>query len=112
MKIYVGNLPFEAREEELRTLFSEFGTVGTVTVVVDPQRGRSRGFGFVEMESMTEARAAISALSGKDLGGRALTVNEAKPQDRGGMGDRRGPRSGGFERRGPSSGSGGFRPRY
>ena len=116
MKIYVGNLPFEAREEELRGLFSPFGAVSTATVVVDPQRGRSRGFGFVEMEDQSEARAAVAGLHGKELGGRALTVNEAKPQGNGGYGDRRGPRSGGgFERgnRGSERGaSGGFRPRY
>ncbi len=95
MKIYVGNLPFEAREEELRVLFTQFGSVSTATVVVDPQRGRSRGFGFVEMESQAEARAAIAGLNGKELGGRTLTVNEAKPQSTGGgYGDRRGSRGG------------------
>jgi cold-inducible RNA-binding protein len=119
MKIYVGNQPFEAREEELRELFSRHGAVGTVTVVVDPQRLRSRGFGFVEMENQGEARTAIGALHGTELGGRSLTVNEAKPQDRGGFGDRRGPRGGGgFDRGGRGSerssgpSSGGFRPRY
>jgi len=96
-------------------LFAPFGEIGTATVVVDPQRGRSRGFGFVEMEDQGQARAAIAGLHGKELSGRALTVNEAKPQNNGGgHGDRRGPRGGGYERgnRGSERGSsGGFRPR-
>jgi cold-inducible RNA-binding protein len=114
MKIYVGNLSFESRDEELRELFSPFGTISSATVVVDPQRGRSRGFGFVEMDDLAAARAAIAALSGQEHGGRALTVNEAKPRDNG-YGDRRGPRTGGYDRgKGNSDrgGAGGFRPRY
>lgn len=114
MKIYVGNLPFEAREDELRELFTPFGAVGTASVIVDPQRGRSRGFGFVEMEDQGQARAAVAGLNGTSLGGRTITVNEAKPREGSGHGDRRGPRTGGFghgDRGSARSGAGGFRPR-
>jgi cold-inducible RNA-binding protein len=96
MKLYVGNLPFEAREEELRALFSTHGTVTSATVIVDHQRDRSRGFGFVEFEDPGQGRAAIAAVHGQQLGGRTLVVNEARAQ--GGGGDRRGPRGGGFGR--------------
>ena len=77
-KIYVGNLPFQATEDEIRNLFSPFGEVTSVNVIKDRETGRPRGFGFVEMEN---ADAAIQELNGKDFNGRALRINEAK--DRG-----------------------------
>ena len=87
MNIYVGNLPFEATDESLQTAFTEFGEVTTARVITDRFSGRSRGFGFVEMPDNAEAEAAIAAMNGKDMGGRALTVNEARPrEDRGGGG--------------------------
>lgn len=100
--IYVGNLSFDATEEQLRALFGEHGAIGRVAIVKDRFSGESRGFGFVDMENDGEAMAAIEALNGHDLGGRALKVNEAKPQSqapRGGGGGGR-PRGG----RGPRSG--------
>lgn len=80
MEIYVGNLSFSTTDEDLSRLFSQYGTVNRATVVKDRETGRSRGFGFVEMTDETAARAAIKAVNGKDLGGRALTVNEARPR--------------------------------
>jgi RNA recognition motif-containing protein len=76
-KLYVGNLPFSATEDEVRTLFSEYGTVDTVELLMDRETGRPRGFGFVQMNESDVAKA-ISGLDGKDMGGRALRVNEAK----------------------------------
>ena len=89
-RIYVGNLPFDATEEQLRTLFSEGGRqVESVDIVTDRDTGRSRGFGFVEMANQGDATAAINSLNGKELGGRALTVNEARERaPRGGGGGR------------------------
>jgi cold-inducible RNA-binding protein len=86
-KIYVGNLPFTTTDEELRTLFSQHGTVESVSLPTDRETGRPRGFGFVEM-SQADASRAIQSLNGKDLGGRPLRVNEAedKPRARGGGG--------------------------
>jgi len=82
-KIYVGNLPFETTEGQLREMFEQYGSVHSVEVITDRDTGRSRGFAFVEMEN-DDAAAAISALNGTEVGGRALKVNEAKPQqDRG-----------------------------
>ena len=89
-KIYVGNLPFTATEEEVRTLFAGHGTVESVALPTDRESGRPRGFGFVQMAS-SDAAAAIGALNGHSMGGRALRVNEA--QERTGGGDRSG---GGF----------------
>jgi len=100
MKIYVGNLPFTAREEELREMFSAYGTPSAVTVVVDRMSGRSRGFGFVEFEDAEQAKAAIAALNGRELGGRTLTVNEARSDG--------GPRGGGGAPRGGRGGRGGW----
>jgi RNA recognition motif-containing protein len=77
--IYVGNLPFSATEDEIRALFESHGTVTSVRLVTDRETGRPRGFGFVEMES--GAAAAISALDKKELDGRSLTVNEARPRE-------------------------------
>ncbi len=77
-RIYVGNLPFSASEDELRTMFAEFGEVTSVNLISDRETGRPRGFGFVEMESGAEE--AISALDQTDMGGRKLNVNEARPR--------------------------------
>jgi RNA recognition motif-containing protein len=78
--IYVGNLPFQTTEEDLRRLFEPFGTVDRASVVSDRDTGRSRGFGFVEMPQDDEGTKAIESLDGTDLDGRALRVNEAKPR--------------------------------
>ncbi|MEW6338862.1 MAG: RNA-binding protein [Acidobacteriota bacterium] len=94
MKLYVGNLPFSARDEELRELFAQYGEVSRANVVMDKESGRSRGFGFVEYEDSEQAKAAVTALNGRDWKGRALVVNEARAQGAGG-GERRGPRGGG-----------------
>ena len=83
-KIYVGNLPFTASDDEIRSLFGTHGEVQSVNLITDRETGRPRGFGFVEMDE-AGAEAAISALNGTDMGGRSLTVNEARPRnDRGG----------------------------
>jgi RNA recognition motif-containing protein len=94
-KIYVGNLSFDATEAEVRELFAQHGTVESVALITDRDTGRFRGFGFVEMEE-SAANAAIKALDGKDMNGRALKVNEAKPREARGGGDR----GGGFSDRG------------
>ena len=96
MNIYVGNLPREATEEDLRKAFESFGEITSAKIITDRFTGDSRGFGFVEMSNNSEAQAAISGLDGKDLKGRALKVNEARPRrdDRGGGGGGRG--GGGF----------------
>lgn len=86
MRIYVGNLPYSSTEESLRAEFEAFGAVDDAVVIQDSETGRSRGFGFVEMGDAGEAQKAIDALNGKDMGGRALTVNEARPQRTGGGG--------------------------
>ena len=86
-KIYVGNLPFSASENEVRELFSQHGTVESVSLITDRETGRPRGFGFVEM-ARADATRAIQNLNGRELGGRALRVNEA--QERGGGGGGRG----------------------
>ena len=80
-KLYVGGLPYSTTEDALEQLFSEHGNVESAKVITDRDTGRSRGFGFVEMESAGEAQKAISALNGTDLDGRTLTVNEAKPRE-------------------------------
>jgi cold-inducible RNA-binding protein len=81
MQIYVNNFPFTTTEEELRHLFEPYGTVETARIVTDRDTGRPRGFGFVEMPNATEAQAAIEGLNGTSLGGRTLTVNEARPRE-------------------------------
>jgi len=78
-KIYVGGLPYSATEAEMEALFAEHGTVQSARVITDKFTGQSRGFGFVEMSTSEEAEAAISALNSTEMGGRTLTVNEAKP---------------------------------
>jgi len=88
MNLYVGNLPYATTDENLEAMFTEYGQVESARVITDRYSGRSRGFGFVEMSSNSEAEAAIQALNGKDMNGRALTVNEARPREdsRGGGG--------------------------
>lgn len=95
MKLYVGNLPYQTSEEDLRNLFSQYGNVESVAVITDRETGRSKGFGFVEFGDDGEARNAIQALSGQEFGGRALTVNEARPKTGGGGGGGRGGYGGG-----------------
>jgi cold-inducible RNA-binding protein len=86
MNIFVGNLAFTTTEAELGQIFASYGIVERVQIIMDRETGRSRGFGFVEMPDIAEARAAIAALNGTSLGGRALTVNEARPrEERGGL---------------------------
>ena len=81
MKIYVGNLSYSMNSEQLAETFAPFGQVVSADVITDRYSGQSRGFGFVEMAEASEAQAAINELNGKDSGGRALTVNEAKPRE-------------------------------
>ena len=81
MKLYVGNLSFQTGEADLNDLFSQHGSVESCRIITDRDTGRSRGFGFVEMTSKAEGEAAIAALGGKEIDGRALTVNEAKPME-------------------------------
>ena len=83
MKLYVGNLTYNTTEDDLRTLFSQYGSVDSVAVITDRDSGQSKGFGFVEFGNDTEAKNAISALSGQQYGGRALTVSEARPKTAG-----------------------------
>ncbi len=91
MNIYVGNLSFDATEADIEDAFREFGEVSSVSIVKDRETGRSRGFGFVEMRDQQAGQQAIEALNLKQIGGRAITVNEARPrQDRGGGGGGRG----------------------
>ncbi|MBL8124938.1 MAG: RNA-binding protein [Pyrinomonadaceae bacterium] len=97
-KLYVGNLSFNTSAQDLETAFGEFGTVQSANLIEDRETGRSRGFGFVEMSSAEEANAAIASMDGKEVDGRNLKVNEAKPrEDRGGFGGggRGGNRGGG-----------------
>lgn len=90
-KLYVGNLPYETTGDDLRTMFAAAGAVATATVIMDKMSGRSKGFGFVEFENDADATKAIDMFNGKEMGGRPLTVNEARP-----MTDR--PARGGFSR--------------
>src|SRR5207244_13195550 len=97
-KLYVGNLTYDVTDSGLEQMFAPHGTVQSAQVIMDRDTGRSKGFGFVEMGSDQEAQAAIAALNGKDSGGRALTVNEAKPRTEGGGGGRGGYGGGGGRR--------------
>jgi cold-inducible RNA-binding protein len=109
MKIYVGNLSYDVTEEELRQEFTAFGKVESVSIITDKYSGRSKGFAFVEMPTVSEGQAAIAGLNGKTLKDRTLNVNAARPRsdDRGGSyGDRRGGGGGRF------GGGGGGRRRY
>ena len=81
MKLYVGNLSFDTSSEQLQTLFKEAGTVESVSLIEDRETGRSRGFGFVEMQTKEEGAAAVEKFNGTELGGRPLKVNEAKPRE-------------------------------
>ena len=92
INIYVGNLPYETREDELRDLFAAYGTVEAARVITDQFTGKSRGFGFVEMADREEGNKAIEELDSSELGGRNLRVNEAKPKRSGGGRDNRRPR--------------------
>lgn len=98
-KLYVGNLGYGVTESELEKMFSSFGAVASAVVITDRDSGQSKGFGFVEMSSESEAQAAISEMDGKEVGGRNLKVNEAKPKPAGG--------GGGGGRRGGGGGRGG-----
>jgi RNA recognition motif-containing protein len=109
-KLYVGNLSYDVTDSALEQMFAPHGTVQSAQVIMDRDTGRSKGFGFVEMGSDQEAQAAIAALSGQQVGGRSLTVNEAKPrEDRGGGGGRGGYGGGGGGGRGGYGGGGGRR---
>jgi RNA recognition motif-containing protein len=85
-KIYIGNCPFDASEQQLRDLFATYGEVDSVNIITDRDTGRPRGFAFVEMTDSAAAQAAIQGLNGTDLGGRSLNVNEARPKREGGGG--------------------------
>ncbi|MDK9706899.1 MAG: RNA-binding protein [Desulforhopalus sp.] len=107
MKIYVGNLSYGVTEEELRQALEAYGTVSSTAIIKDKTTGQSKGFGFVEMESEAEGKAAIEGLNGKELKGRAIVVNEARPRPEG-SGSRGGGRGGpGGGRSGPGGGRGG-----
>jgi RNA recognition motif-containing protein len=82
MNIYVGNLSYGMSEDELRDAFAAYGDVASVKILSDRETGRSRGFGFVEMPNQSEGEAAVTQLNGKDVGGRTLRVNEARPRER------------------------------
>jgi len=100
-KLYVGNLPYSVRDEDLQQSFSQFGAVTSAKVMMERDTGRSKGFGFVEMGSDAEAQAAINGMNGQPLGGRSVVVNEARPMEA------RPPRSGGFGGGGGGYGGGG-----
>ena len=99
-KLYVGNLPYTVRDEDLQQAFGAFGSVNSAKVMMERDTGRSKGFGFVEMGSDAEAQSAIEGMNGQSLGGRSLVVNEARPMEA------RPPRTGGFG--GPRGGGGGY----
>jgi cold-inducible RNA-binding protein len=108
MKLYVGNLSFNTSTQDLEQMFGEIGTVESTNIIEDRDTGRSRGFGFVEMSTKEEGENAISTLNGKEIDGRQLTVNEAKPrEDRGGGGGNRGGGRGGYGGGGGNRGGGG-----
>ena len=109
-KLYVGNLPYTVSDSDLQRLFEPHGPVASAQVVVDRDTGRSKGFGFVEMETNEAAQAAISALNGQDFSGRSLTVNEARPREERGGG--RGGFGGGGRRGGGGGGGYGGGRRY
>ncbi len=101
-KLYVGNLPYQVRDEDLQQAFGQFGTVTSAKVMMERDTGRSKGFGFVEMGNDAEAQQAINGMNGQPLGGRSLVVNEARPMEP------RPPRSGGYGGGGGRSGGGGY----
>ena len=106
MNIYVGNLPFDAGEDDLRQAFAAFGQVSAVSIIKDQFTGQSRGFAFVEMPNNTEGTAAVAGMNGKELMGRPMKVSEARPRTPGGGG---GGGGGGYNRSGPGGGGGGNR---
>lgn len=111
MNIYVGNLPFTASEDDIRSAFEAFGTVSAVSIIKDKFTNESRGFAFVEMPNNAEAQAAITGMNGKDFKGRSLNVNEARPRTEGGGGGGRGGfggGGGGGRRPGGGGGGGGY----
>ncbi len=117
MKLYVGNLAFTTSSQDLQELFAAAGTVESASVVEDRDTGRSRGFGFVEMSNKEEGAAAIAQFNGKEVNGRSLTVNEAKPREnrgggRGGFGGNRGGGYGGNRGGGGGYGGGNREPRW
>jgi RNA recognition motif-containing protein len=101
MKLYVGNLSFNTTNQDLNDLFGTVGTVNSANIIEDRETGRSRGFGFVEMASQEDGEKAISEMNGKEVDGRTLKVNEAKPRENGGGG------GGGYNRGGRGGGGGG-----
>jgi cold-inducible RNA-binding protein len=120
MKLYIGNLSYEVTEEDLKAALDPFGTVESVSILKDRQTGQSKGFGFAEMASPSEGQAAIQGLNGKEIKGRAVTVNEARPRverfepkrgfgGRGGYGDSKGKRGGAHGGYGGKGGYGGGR---
>jgi cold-inducible RNA-binding protein len=115
-KLYVGNLPYTVRDEDLQQAFSAYGSVNSAKVMMERDTGRSKGFGFVEMGSDAEALAAVEGMNGQSLGGRSLVVNEARPMEarppRTGGGGFGGPRGGGGGFGGGGGGEGGFRSPY
>jgi cold-inducible RNA-binding protein len=100
-KLYVGNLPYSYRDSDMEQEFSQYGTVSSAKVMMERDTGRSKGFGFVEMSNEAEAKAAIEGMNGKQIGGRGLVVNEARPMES------RPPRTGGFGGGGGGYGGGG-----
>ncbi len=113
-RLYVGNLSYDTTDDRLREMFEEHGSVTSAQVIMDRDTGRSKGFGFVEMGTDQEAQAAIAALNGQQVDGRALTVNEARPKTNGGGGGGggRGGYGGGGGRGGYGGGRGGGRGNY
>jgi RNA recognition motif-containing protein len=115
-KLYVGNLPYTVRDEDLQQAFSAYGSVNSAKVMMERDTGRSKGFGFVEMGNDAEAQAAVEGMNGQSLGGRSLVVNEARPMEarppRTGGGGFGGPRGGGGGFGGGGGGEGGFRSPY
>ncbi len=126
-KLYVGNLPYSVRDEDLQQSFSQFGSVASAKVMMERDTGRSKGFGFVEMGSDAEAQAAINGMNGQSLGGRSVVVNEARPMEArpprsfggggggggyGGGGGGGGRSGGGYGGGGGGGGDGGFRSPY
>jgi RNA recognition motif-containing protein len=108
MKLYVGNLSFQTSSDDLQQLFAQAGTVESASVVEDRETGRSRGFGFVEMSSSEEGQKAIEQFNGKEINGRSLTVNEARPRENRGGGGGGGGRGGGGGYGGNRGGGGGY----
>jgi RNA recognition motif-containing protein len=109
--IYVGNLSYQTTEDDLHSAFSAFGSVERVSIIRDRESGQSRGFGFVEMPNGEEAEKAIQAMNGRELSGRALNVNEARPREERGAGGGRGFGGGGGRGGGRQGNGGGFNRR-